>query len=378
VRPSILAAFADRAALGVHDIGLRLVRDDAGGLGFAVWAGGGQGRTPRVAAKLRDFVEAEELLGYLSAILRVYNLHGRRDNKYKARIKILVESLGPEAFAREVEAEYARLGNGALRIPREEIARVGAFFPEPAPDHRPAERADEPAFDAWAARSLKPHKVAGLTSVVISLKPRGQAPGDMTADQMDALADLADDHAGGEIRVTKEQNLVLPHVARADAVALWRGLQAAGLAHANAGQASDIVACPGLDYCNLANARSIPLAEAISERVHETGLDAPAGEVTIKISGCINACGHHHVANIGLLGVDKRGEEVYQLTLGGIADGNAEIGRILGPALTASAAVDAVETVLRAYLNLRREGERFIDTLRRTGPEPFKEAVYAH
>lgn len=368
----------DRAAVKVHDIGLILDRNDAGEPVFEVIVGGGLGRTPFVGKSIRTDLPTHELLGYLEAILRVYNRYGRRDNKYKARIKILVEALGPEAFTREVEAEYERLRGGVLRTPREEIDRIAAFFPEPEPDPRPAARAADPAFDVWAARCLRPHKVAGLASVIVSLKPRGKSPGDMTADQMDALADLADRYARGEIRVTKEQNLVLPHVARADAAALWEGLRSAGLAHANAGLASDIVSCPGLDYCNLANARSIPLAEAISERLHETGLDAPAGELTIKISGCINACGHHHVANIGLLGVDKRGEEVYQLTLGGVADGEAEIGRILGPALSAGAAVDAVERTLRAYIRLRREGEPFIATLTREGFEPFKEAVYAH
>jgi len=375
---AVTGSAADRAAIGVHDIGLRLVRGPAGETGFEVWAGGGQGRTPRIAAKLRDYVEAEELLAYLTAILRVYNLHGRRDNKYKARIKILVESLGAETFTNEVEAVFKTLQGGALRTPREEIDRIAGFFPEPAADVRPAARDADPAFDAWAARSLRPHKVSGLASVVVSLKPRGEAPGDMTAVQMEALADLADDYAGGEIRVTKEQNLVLPHVARADAAALWRGLADAGLAHANAGLASDIVACPGLDYCNLANARSIPLAEAISERLHATGLDAPAGDVTIKISGCINACGHHHVANIGLLGVDKRGEETYQLTVGGVADGDAAIGKILGPSLSADAAVDAVERVLRTYLDRKLDGEDFLATLNREGVAPFKEAVYAH
>ncbi|TRO96626.1 nitrite/sulfite reductase [Glycocaulis profundi] len=368
----------DRAAIGVHDIGIRLVRSEAGEIGFEVHAGGGQGRTPRVAAKLADFVSQRDLLAYLTAILRVYNLAGRRDNLYKARIKILVEAMGAEAFIAAVDEEFARLKrDGALAVPSEEAQRIAAHFPAPAAlEGTPPARRDLP-YRRWLARNVKPHKVAGRRIVVISLKPYGGTPGDATAEQMELVADLAERHGLSEIRVTKEQNLVLPH---ADAGALgdiFDALEAAGLATANAGLASDIVACPGLDYCNLANARSIPVAQAISTAIQRAGLEEEAGELTIKISGCINACGHHHVANIGLLGVDKRGEETYQITLGGIADGAAAVGKILGPSLPADQAVAAVVDVVAAYLDQRRSGESFIDTLTRAGLEPFKEAVYA-
>ena len=374
---AVTGAEADRAAIGVHDIGLRLVAGDNGDIGFEVHAGGGQGRTPRVAVKLRDFVGQRDLLAYLTAILRVYNLAGRRDNMYKARIKILVESMGADAFTEAVEDEFSRLKNGPLTIPVEEIERVAAHFPPPAADPRPVAKSADPAFLRWKAHNVKPHKVDGLRSVVVSLKPTGKTPGDASAEQMDALADLADRYGRSEIRVTKEQNLVLPHVAAADLADLHAALAGLELATPNAGLASDIVSCPGLDYCNLANARSIPLAQAISKRLAETGLDEPAGELTIKISGCINACGHHHVANIGLLGVDKKGEEVYQLTVGGVADGQSAVGKILGPGFTADSAVEAVLTVVRVFTERRIGAETFIETLGRIGADPFKEAVYA-
>ena len=367
---------SDRAAIGVHDIGLRLVKNAEGETGFEVHVGGGQGRTPRIAAKIRDFLPTGELLAYLTAILRVYNLAGRRDNIYKARIKILVEAMGAEAFAEEVEATYAAIRGRDLAVPAEEIARVASFFAPPAPGAPLSETPADPDFARWRGVNVKRHKVAGRAIVVIPLKAYGQAPGDATAEQMDRIADLAERYGQGEIRVTKEQNLVLPHVEEAALPQVFSALNAAGLATPNAGRASDIVACPGLDYCNLANARSIPIAQSISRRLEAAGLDETAEDVTIKISGCINACGHHHVANIGLLGVDKKGEEVYQLTLGGVADGEAAIGQIAGPGLSAEAAVEAVVTCVRVYAEQGRAGESFIDTLSRIGHEPFKEAVY--
>ncbi len=366
----------DRAAIGVHDIGLKLVAKDAGEIGFEVHVGGGQGRTPRIAAKIRDYLPANELLAYLTAVLRVYNLAGRRDNLYKARIKILVESMGADAFTQAVETTYRDIRGRELALPAEEIERVSSYFVPPpagAPDEAPS---NDRAFLTWREVNVKPHKVAGRAIVVIALKPYGKAPGDATAEQMEAIADLADRYGRSEIRVTKEQNLVLPHVEAAALPSVYEGLKAIGLATANAGRPSDIVACPGLDYCNLANARSIPIAQAISEALEAAGLDEKAGEVTIKISGCINACGHHHIANIGLLGVDKKGEEVYQLTLGGIADGDAAIGKIAGPGLSANDAIDAVVTCVQVFADRAELGETFIDTLTRLGHEPFKEAVY--
>jgi len=366
----------DRAAIGVHDIGLRLVENDAGEPGFEVHVGGGQGRTPIVAKIIREFLPQRELLAYLTAILRVYNLAGRRDNLYKARIKILVDAMGPEAFTQAVETEYEAGRGRELTIPVEEIDRVSSYFtlpPEaPALETLPA----DPGFAQWRAVNVHPHKVSGRAVVVIPLKAPGQAPGDASADQMDLVADLADRYARSEIRVSKEQNLVLPHAEEAQLPTLYALLKEAGLATPNAGRASDIVACPGLDYCNLANARSIPIAQQISLALDKAGLDAKAGEVTIKISGCINACGHHHVANIGLLGVDKAGQEVYQLTLGGIADGPAAIGKILGPGLNAEDAVKAVVACVQVFADHAQPGERFPQTLTRLGTDIFKEAVY--
>ncbi|MGX6648717.1 nitrite/sulfite reductase [Maricaulaceae bacterium MS644] len=367
---------ADRAAIGVHDIGLKLVQDEAGATGFEVHVGGGQGRTPRIAAKIRDYLPARELLAYLTAILRVYNLAGRRDNLYKARIKILVEDMGPETFAAEVEKTYEAIRGRDLAVPAEEIERVSSFFTPPAPGRALIDAPADPAFARWRRVNVKPHKVHGRAVVVIALKAYGQAPGDASAAQMELIADLAERHGETEIRVTKEQNLVLPHVEEAALPVLFEALKDAGLATANAGRASDIVACPGLDYCNLANARSIPIAQAISMGLEDAGLDEAAGEVTVKISGCINACGHHHVAEIGLLGVDKKGEEVYQLTLGGVADGEAAIGKILGPGLSADDAVSAVIACVRVFADHGADGERFSQTLARIGTDPFKEAVY--
>ena len=373
---AVTGSRADRAAIGVHDIGLRMVAGPDGQTGFEVHVGGGQGRTPRVAAKIRDFLPAQELLAYLTAILRVYNLAGRRDNLYKARIKILVEDMGPQAFAAAVEETYTAVRGRELAVPAEEIERVSSFFIPPPAGAALIDAPRDESFRRWRAVNVKPHKVTNRAIVVIALKAYGQAPGDATADQMELIAELAERYALSEIRVTKEQNLVLPHVDAAALPVVFKALKDAGLATANAGRASDIVACPGLDYCNLANARSIPIAQAISRALEAEGLDEAAGEVTIKISGCINACGHHHVANIGLLGVDKKGEEVYQLTLGGIADDQAAIGQIAGPGLSAEDAVRAVTTCVRVYAEQAETEETFTETLSRIGHQPFKEAVY--
>jgi sulfite reductase (NADPH) hemoprotein beta-component len=374
----------DRAAVKTHDIGLYLKRNDNGEIGFEVLVGGGQGRTPMVAATVREFLPKRDLLSYLEAILRVYNLLGRRDNSFKARIKILVHSVGIEAFRQMVETEWDQIKDGALMLPGEEIARIRAFFAPPSYRMLPessavfvAHRRADPAFDRWAETNLARHKAPGYAIVNLSLKPIGGIPGDATSEQMDAIADLADRFSLGEIRVTHEQNLVLPYVRQDDLYALWQALADLGLATPNLGLVTDIIACPGLDYCSLANARAIPVAQRISAKFGDLARQKTIGELEIKISGCINACGHHHVGNIGILGVDKKGEEFYQVTLGGSADENTSIGEIVGPAFSSDKVVDAVETVVDTYLARRQDGERFIDTYRRVGLDPFKEALYA-
>jgi len=375
---AVNGATSDRAGIQVHDIGLQIVRNDAGETGFEVWVGGGQGRTPRLGQKIRGFLQPEDLLSYLTAILRVYNQHGRRDNLYKARIKILVEALGAEEFGRQTEEEWAEIREGELKLPAEEIARIRAFFGAPSvKSPQPVPASGKPGFTGWLRRNRRDHKVDGLSSVVISLKPVGGTPGDITDDQLDIVADIAERFGFDEARATPDQNLVLPHVRNADLETVWDRLVEAGLATANAGLATDIVSCPGLDYCNLANARSIPIAQAISNLVDSEGLAEPVGDVTIKIDGCINACGHHHVAHIGVLGVDKRGEEFYQITLGGAFGTDASIGGIVGKGLAGEDVPGAVVRVLKTYLDIRDENERFIDTLRRVGPDAFKESIYA-
>ncbi|RFB05538.1 nitrite/sulfite reductase [Parvularcula marina] len=386
---AVTAAQNDRAATQVHDIGLQLYPNEDGEAGFRVLVGGGLGRTPYVGELVRDFLPKEHLLSYLEAILRVYNMHGRRDNLYKARIKILVNEMGTEAFREAVEEEWQRLlalgPGGSVDLPDAERARIAAFFKGPDltadPDGEAVlkeARADSRALDRWAEVNLHPHKVSGHAIVTISLKPIGKPPGDITSNQMDALADLADQYGQGEIRTTHEQNMVLPHVRQADIPALYQALEEYGLASPNAGRITDIVACPGLDYCNLANTRSIPIANQIQERFDDLDRERTIGELKIKISGCINACGHHHVGHIGILGVDKKGEEFYQVTLGGASDEQAAIGTIVGRGLSADEVVEAIDRVVRTYLDIRRDaGERFIDTYRRLGAEPFKEALYA-
>ncbi len=374
----------DRAAVKVHDIGLRMHRSAAGEIGFEVIVGGGQGRTPAIGVTIREFLPKKHLLSYLEAILRVYNLLGRRDNLYKSRIKILVAAVGPTKFAEAVEAEWNQIKDGPLTLPPTEIARIESHFAPPelaAADPFPPEvvgkRLEAPAFARWMRSNVAAHRQPGYAIVTLSLKPDGGIPGDATAEQMEVVAELADRYSLGEIRVSHAQNLVLAHVRRADLPVLWERLAALGLATPNVGLAGDIIACPGLDYCSLANARAIPIAQRLSARFADSERQLDIGELGIKISGCINACGHHHVGHIGILGVDKKGEEFYQVTLGGSADESASIGDIIGPAFSADTVVDAVEDIVQVYLDRRRNGERFLDTYRRIGQAPFKEKLYA-
>ena len=380
---AVTAAPKDRTAARVHDIGLVVRRARDGTMGFEVIVGGGMGRTPYVGPTIKEFLPANWLFSYLDATLRVYNRHGRRDNAYKARIKILVAALGAEEFRRQVEEEWEKVGPGA-DMPDTEIARIRAAFSVKAFDTLvnrseafETAKAADPAFASFARNNLKPHKRPGYTIVEISLKGIGDTPGDATSDQMDAVADLGERYGQNDIRITHEQNLVLPHVKLDDAHAVFQGLAAAGLATPNINLISDIIACPGLDYCALANARAIPIAQDIAHRFADQDRAELVGELKIKISGCINACGHHHVGHIGILGVDKKGEEFYQLTLGGSGAEDAEVGKMLGPALPADRVTDAIDTIVEVYLRERADGERFLDTFRRTGVAPFKEAVYA-
>ena len=381
---AVTATERDRAALRVHDIGLKLLRDERG-VGFEVMVGGGQGRTPALAKTIRPYLPAEHLLSYLEAILRTYNLLGRRDNLYKARIKILVDAVGPAEFARLVEEEWRQIPQDRVDLPEAEIRRIRAFFspppfktlPQRDPEFELRLHGDR-EFARWVKSNTAAHKQPGYAIVTLSLKPHGGIPGDATAEQMDAIADLASTHSFGEIRVTHEQNLALVHVRQRDLFALWQALIPLDLATPNIGLATDIIACPGLDYCSLANARSIPVAQRISLALQDFDRLAGIGELKIKISGCINACGHHHVGHIGILGVDKKGEEFYQITLGGSGDETAAIGEIVGPAFSSERVVWAIETVIETYLARRRgPEERFLDAYRRLGPNPFKEALYA-
>ena len=372
----------DRAAVRIHDIGLYLRRDEAGEVGFEVLVGGGLGRTPILARTVREFLPRRHLLSYLEAILRIYNQYGRRDNLYKARIKILVQSLGIARMRDEVEAEWAAMEKDDLALADDAIAEMARFFPPPDRSPAPADDgalgaaiADEPVFARWIEQNVAPHKVPGYAIVTISLKEPGVTPGDCTSAQMEIIADLADRYGQGEIRVTHEQNLVLPQIRRVDLVALWRSLAAARLGTGNVGLASAIIACPGLDFCSLANARSIPVAQALALALAPR--EREIGDLQIKISGCINACGHHHVGHIGLLGVDKNGEEFYQITLGGSADENAALGAIIGPAVKYDDVVRSVDTIVDVFLGLRANGEKFPETYRRVGAQPFKEALHA-
>lgn len=381
---AVTGAERDRAAIQVHDIGLHLKKNDKGEIGFAVYVGGGQGRTPMIAKKIRDFLPEEDLLSYTTAVMRVYNLHGRRDNKYKARIKILVHETGAEELARQVEVEFAELKNTELKLPDADIAAITSYFAPPALKDRPEgweslarwKRADE-GFARFVEQNVAPHKHPDYGMVTISLKPIGGIPGDATDEQMELVADIAAEYAFDEIRISHEQNIILPHVALADLEPVYRALVGAGLATANAGLITDIIACPGLDYCALANARSIPVAQEISTRFGSPERQAEIGELKIKISGCINACGHHHVGHIGLLGVEKKGAELYQITLGGSGDENTSIGEIIGRGFEPEKVTDAVETIVDTYLGLRlSKEENFLEAYRRVGPQPFKDALY--
>jgi sulfite reductase (NADPH) hemoprotein beta-component len=381
---AITAAEHDRAVVRIHDIGLRMHRNEGGEVGFEVMVGGGLGRTPFIAKTIKPWLPKADLLSYVEAVLRLYNQYGRRDNIYKARIKILVHQLGAEQFAREVEAEWEAIKEGALKLDPAVIEDIRARFRYPDYAALPADPPElatarkDRAFATWLGNAVSNHKQPGYAIVTVSLKPVGVTPGDATAEQMDALADLADRYSFGEIRVGHEQNLVLPHVPQRDLFTLWRGLQAVGLATPNVNLVSDIIACPGLDYCSLANARSIPLAQEITRRFENHDAARGLNRLHINISGCINACGHHHVGHIGILGVEKNGEEFYQITLGGRADEKAELGALLGPAVPYDQVVDVVEDLVEAYVDLReRPDELFLETVTRLGVEPFKERVYA-
>ncbi|UWF59126.1 nitrite/sulfite reductase [Brucella sp. 2716] len=381
---AIVGSEHDRAAIQVHDIGLQLKKNEAGELGLAVYVGGGQGRTPMVAKKIRDFLPIEDMLTYVTAIVRVYNLHGRRDNKFKARIKILVHETGIEQLTREIDAEWEEIRHGELKLPQRDIDVIESYFRMPDLPQRPegweilavAQKADA-EFASWVARNVTAHKHPDYAVVTISLKPVGGIPGDASAEQMELVADVAQTCSFDEIRVSHEQNLVLPHVAKADLPAVYDRLQSGGLVTPNAGLITDIIACPGLDYCALANARSIPVAQRISERFADLDRQLEIGDLKIKISGCINACGHHHVGHIGILGVEKKGEELYQITLGGSADENSAIGEITGRGFSSEEVVDAIETIVDTYLGLRESAEEtFLTAYRRVGMEPFKRALY--
>ena len=382
---AVTAASHDRAAVKIHDIGLRLYTNELGESGFEVSVGGGLGRTPFLGKIINPFLQKRDLLSYVEAILRVYNQYGRRDNIYKARIKILVHDLGAAAFAKEVEDEWRAIRDGTLALDPAAIAAVVARFRRPHyqqladdPPELVAALESERRFKSWYLNAVARHKWAGYAIVTLSLKPEGGPPGDATAEQMDAIADLADRYSHSEIRVGHEQNLVLPHVRQTDLPRLWRALDEIGVATPNIGLISDIIACPGLDYCSLANARAIPVAQELSRRFRDLSHAGGLGRLHINISGCINACGHHHVGHIGILGVEKNGEEFYQVTIGGRADEQAELGTLLGPAVPATKITDFVEDIVDAYLELReRPDELFIDTVKRVGVEPFKERVYA-
>jgi sulfite reductase (NADPH) hemoprotein beta-component len=371
---------ADRAASEVHDIGLHLKRNAAGETGFEVLVGGGLGRTPIIGKVIRDFLPREHLLSYLEAILRIYNQEGRRDNIYKARIKILVKAKGAEAFAAAVEEEWALIRDSRLKLEIAEIERIRAYF-NPPPYETLADidvsAGASPAFLAWYRHNTRAHKVPGYRAVVVSLKAHGEAPGDMSADQMDALADLADRWSSGEVRATHDQNLILGEVRQQDLRAVWQSLTELKLATPNIGTLTDMICCPGLDFCSLANAAAIPIAKQIHERFDDFDFLYDLGHIEIKMSGCMNACGHHHVGHIGILGVDKHGEEWYQITIGGSASGTVSLGHVIGPSVPKADVAATIGRLLDVYLERREDGEEFLQTVRRIGVEPFKERVYA-
>ena len=374
----VIAADEDRAAMRLHDIGIGLhVRD--GELGAKIYVGGGMGRTPMISHEIRDFVPVDDLMSYLEACLRVYNRYGRRDNIYKARIKILLHEIGPDEYRRQVEEEFVAVKGLGLDPPRAELERITSHFGAPAFETDVSAEVDrsDPDFAVWLDQNVRQHKQDGYAIVTISLKPVGGIPGDASADQIDLMADLAERYSFDELRVTHAQNIVLPHVSRRNLHNLWTALNDAGLAEANLDLISDIIACPGLDYCSLANARSIPLAQKIATRFGSLDRQRDLGELKLKISGCINACGHHHAGHIGILGVDKKGTENYQLSLGGSGAEDVSLAKITGPGFSEDGVVDAIERVTDRYLEIRETGERFLDTYRRVGFETFKQAIYS-
>lgn len=383
---AVCGSASDRAAIHTHDIGVELVANDAGETGFKVLAGGGMGRTPVIGAVIREWLDKQHLLTYLEAILRVYNQHGRRDNKFKARIKILVKAMGVDAFREAVEREWQALMDGPTTLTEDEIARSRGFFSTPDYEELDGEAAEaqlaeaaasDPIFGNWLSRNTRSHKVPGYRSVTVSLKATGFAPGDVTAEQLELLADVADTYSFGEMRTTHEQNLVLADVAMHRLHDLWQQLQDAGLATPNIGYLTDMICCPGGDFCSLANAKSIPVAEAIQAQFDDLDYVYDLGPLDINISGCMNACGHHHIGHIGILGVDKKGQEFYQVSLGGSQSKDASIGKILGPSFKREDMPDIMDRILSTYVTLREEEETFLDTYRRVGIEPFKERVYA-
>lgn len=381
---AVNGAVSDRAAIEVHDIGLEAVRNDAGELGFRVSVGGGLGRTPIVGSFINEFLPWQQLLTYLDAILRVYNRYGRRDNKFKARIKILVKALTPEVFAERVEAEWSYLKDGPNTLTETEVERVSKFFVDP--DYKNLEDqdaalaqldADHPGFARWRQRNVVAHKKPGYAAVTLSLKSTGVAPGDVTDKQLDTIADLADRFSFGEVRNSHEQNMILADVEQSRLFELWNELRDLGVATPNIGLLTDIICCPGGDFCSLANAKSIPIAEAIQRRFDDMDYLFDIGDIDLNISGCMNACGHHHVGHIGILGVDKKGAEFYQVSLGGSSGRNASLGQILGPSFAQDVMPDVIEKVIGVYVEQRTEEEQFLDTFRRIGIDPFKERVYA-
>ncbi|NLY58357.1 MAG: nitrite/sulfite reductase [Gammaproteobacteria bacterium] len=381
---AINGALEDRAAIGVHDIGLNAVRNEAGELGFQVLVGGGLGRTPMVGAEIRAFLPWQHLLTYLESILRVYNRYGRRDNKFKARIKILVKALTPEVFAEKVEAEWENFRDSGTTLTEEELQRVSKYFVTPELESFAGDdvgyqdkRGSDKGFNNWASRNVHPHRAPGYAAVTLSLKPNAVAPGDITADQLEAAAELADQYSLGEIRSTHYQNLVLPYVRQQDLYELWNKARDMGFATPNIGLLSDMICCPGGDFCSLANAKSIPIAEAIQAQFDDLDYLYDIGDMEVNISGCMNACGHHHIGHIGILGVDKKGEEFYQVSLGGKSGRDSAIGKILGPSFAADQMPTVVQKLINVYLENRTPEERFIDTYERIGMAPFKERVYA-
>ncbi|HZW12177.1 MAG TPA: nitrite/sulfite reductase [Noviherbaspirillum sp.] len=381
---AINGAKEDRAAIMMHDIGLSIVKNEQGEIGFRVFVGGGLGRTPILGSEIRAFLPWQHMMSYIEAILRVYNQYGRRDNMYKARIKILVKAIGIEEFARQVEEEWADLKDGPSTLTEEELHRVAAYFTAPPYETLPATdaaveqfKAENKAFSNWLKRNVKPHKVPGYAAVVLSLKKTGVPPGDITAEQMDFVADLADRHSFGEVRITHEQNVVLADVKQADLITVWEEVKKQGLATPNIGLLTDIICCPGGDFCALANAKSIPIAADIAERFDNLDFQHDIGEIELNISGCINSCGHHHIGHIGILGVDKDGSEWYQVSIGGSQGNQSAIGKIIGPSFSAHQMPEVIDRILQVYVRERIEDERFIDTARRIGVTPFKDFVYA-